>query len=221
MKKNFVFVVLVLFGTILSFNSCKKGENDPFLSLSSRKARLIGEWKLTSATWTTNSVNISTEADETVTNTYIYSYNFINSQMTQTTKHNSNPEYFDVYTYNENLSILESGTYKRVNIETHDSETPENYTEEGIWYFVGGNKDLDVENKERVGFQPEKRTTVTEAGTQTSTSTGKDTYTNLILLDKLTKKEIVVTFDYSNEMIYTDGDKMSVTSKGTKTYTLQ
>ena len=41
--KNFI-VFALLSVTILA---CKKGENDPFLSLSSRKARLAGEWKLT------------------------------------------------------------------------------------------------------------------------------------------------------------------------------
>ncbi len=29
-----------------SFTACKKGENDPGLSLSSRKSRLVGEWTL-------------------------------------------------------------------------------------------------------------------------------------------------------------------------------
>lgn len=31
----------------VSFVGCKKGEDDPFLSLSSRKARVAGEWKVT------------------------------------------------------------------------------------------------------------------------------------------------------------------------------
>ena len=38
---------LVLFGLTVT-EACKKGENDPAISLKSRKGRLKGEWKLTS-----------------------------------------------------------------------------------------------------------------------------------------------------------------------------
>jgi hypothetical protein len=34
----------------LQFSGCKKGEEDPFLSLRSRKARITGEWTVTAAT---------------------------------------------------------------------------------------------------------------------------------------------------------------------------
>ncbi len=50
--------ILFLFTTIL-FDGCKKGENDPFLSLKSRKARVAGEWKLTSGTITFSSSGFS------------------------------------------------------------------------------------------------------------------------------------------------------------------
>ena len=35
---------------LIAFQSCKKGENDPFLSLKSRNARIVGEWKLEKST---------------------------------------------------------------------------------------------------------------------------------------------------------------------------
>lgn len=37
-------VLLVIVGT--SFTACRKGEEDPWLSLRTRKARLVGEWKV-------------------------------------------------------------------------------------------------------------------------------------------------------------------------------
>lgn len=40
--KAFLFLTIVLF-----FTECKKGEDDPFFSINSRKARLTGKWKLT------------------------------------------------------------------------------------------------------------------------------------------------------------------------------
>lgn len=39
--------LLLIFYVIL-FSTCKKGEDDPFISFRSRKARAVGEWKMTS-----------------------------------------------------------------------------------------------------------------------------------------------------------------------------
>lgn len=46
-------------GLMLATPSCKKGENDPFLSLSSRKSRVAGEWNITGYEFTDK----STESD--------------------------------------------------------------------------------------------------------------------------------------------------------------
>jgi hypothetical protein len=46
--KNFKIALFVVLAAAFVLPSCKKGENDPFLSLHSRKARVVGEWKLTS-----------------------------------------------------------------------------------------------------------------------------------------------------------------------------
>lgn len=45
--KRFLLVLLVAIIAIPAFQSCKKGENDPALSLVSRNARITAEWKLT------------------------------------------------------------------------------------------------------------------------------------------------------------------------------
>ena len=39
---------------VANLSSCKKGENDPFLSLKSRKARLCGEWTVTKSEGTSS-----------------------------------------------------------------------------------------------------------------------------------------------------------------------
>ena len=57
MKK--VVLMLTLGGLMLATPSCKKGENDPFLSLSSRKARVAGAWDVTG--W--ESTLVQTQAD--------------------------------------------------------------------------------------------------------------------------------------------------------------
>lgn len=50
--KNLKIALLVVLAAAFVLPSCKKGENDPFLSLHSRKARVVGEWTLKSGTIT-------------------------------------------------------------------------------------------------------------------------------------------------------------------------
>lgn len=49
MKKTIIFSSCILLASI-GFDACKKGPNDPFFSIYSRKARVAGEWKLTAGT---------------------------------------------------------------------------------------------------------------------------------------------------------------------------
>lgn len=204
MKRNILVIAMVLVGTILSLNSCKKGENDPFLSLSSRKARLSGEWKLTSAEWT--------EVGDG--DTEIYSFDGTN----MTCKEDGDTE---TYEYSENLLIEKDGTFKNTTEETYNvGVVSSKYTNtvEGIWFFVDGNKELDVADKERVAFQYEKITNSWGDQTDTYTYSGKSNdNVSLILLDQLKKKEIVIKYDYE----YINYNSKIYTVSGTKTYTLQ
>lgn len=43
-----IFAALILLGIALGTNACKKGEDDPFISLASRTSRLTGTWELVS-----------------------------------------------------------------------------------------------------------------------------------------------------------------------------
>ena len=52
MKNSIKLAALALVIAATSFSGCKKGENDPFLSLKSRKSRAAGEWKLSAFTTT-------------------------------------------------------------------------------------------------------------------------------------------------------------------------
>ena len=46
MKKSLLALVAISVVASGTLSSCKKGENDPFLSLRTRKARLVSDWKL-------------------------------------------------------------------------------------------------------------------------------------------------------------------------------
>lgn len=48
--KNTIIILFSILLTGIGFYGCKKGPNDPFLSIHSRKARVAGEWKLTAGT---------------------------------------------------------------------------------------------------------------------------------------------------------------------------
>lgn len=54
MKTNKLFILLGILGLLVSHIGCKKGENDPTLSLRSRKARLVGKWVFEEGSMTLN-----------------------------------------------------------------------------------------------------------------------------------------------------------------------
>jgi hypothetical protein len=47
--KKIVAISIGLIGLTLIVGACRKGENDPLLSLKSRQARLAGEWVVSSS----------------------------------------------------------------------------------------------------------------------------------------------------------------------------
>lgn len=202
-----VGLAIIMFASI--FMGCKKGENDP-MSLSSRKARISGEWILSEADYT----NIDSYDGDS--DTYIYSYDGTN--MTATYDGDGN-----TYAYSEEVTIEKDGTYKQVTsreVTYWDNQGVEKKgtnktTIEGFWYFVDGNKELEVKNKERVEFMVTKQTVISYDGETTvynySGKTNDATYT--LLLDKLAKSEMIILFDESD--IYGD---YSYSQSGTKTY---
>ena len=116
------------------FFGCKKGDNDPFLSFSSRKARLAGEWELISGS--------ITETSSTSTETVSY------TETTMSTFDGTNTvtvPYIETYTFEKD------GSY--VYTSTEDGDT---YTEEGAWTFGAKNAELDVKSKETVTLYCQK-----------------------------------------------------------------
>jgi hypothetical protein len=56
--KNLRIALLVVLAAAFVLPACKKGENDPFMSLHSRKARVVGSWNLTTGSITQNGSTI-------------------------------------------------------------------------------------------------------------------------------------------------------------------
>ncbi|MCB0735957.1 MAG: hypothetical protein KDC92_00495 [Bacteroidetes bacterium] len=69
--------IMALAGAVLAFNSCKKGEEDPFLSFKSRDNRIQGEWLLDNVQITKETITLNRTpqgAESRVKSTRTYSF---------------------------------------------------------------------------------------------------------------------------------------------------
>jgi len=233
MKKT----MLALFGAALlvAAPSCKKGANDPALSLKSRKARVAGEYTVSeyknttystwntnpttyqmdytggsSATWTTTSNGTTTTETLPIS---LYEYTF-SKDGTWSMKYN----YQSKNSYSTNSSDV---------VETVDHVT----TNSGTWAFIGKTKD-GYKNKERIqlsvledtdNWAKETVTTNTVLNTTTTDNTSgtySDTYGALeyvmiYTIDMLKNKEM--TFTYQGENVTSDTDNSGTTTSNTYT----
>ncbi len=200
MKKIISLFALSAIVATLIFSGCKKGENDPFLSLKSRTARLAHTWKLSSENFTI------TYTGSNYTSTTVYSYDGTSETQTTTNTYGSNSNTTTATkTYSEEVTFDKAGTYESTIVDDGDVET-----EKGNWMWTNKNKDQDIKNKEAI--------------VMTSTSNSNLNYTNsgktndpveILVFDKLSSTEIIISFDY----IETDSDGHTYKESGTKTYT--
>lgn len=132
MKKTIKFLVIAITAVGL-FSACKKGENDPFLSLKSRTARITGEWKLTSSS--SSSTYVYNGPIMNTSNTSSSSYD--GTTMTETDNGSTS-----TYSYTMTLTIEKDGSYKVVEISNGSTST---YN--GNWWWENSGKD-----KVRIAF---------------------------------------------------------------------
>lgn len=188
--KNLKKALLILIVVGMALPACKKGENDPGISLKSRKARLTGEWKLTEGSTT------QTSGSTTAT----YAYNGSTCTVTSGGFSSTDP-------YTEKIEFLKDGTFEYVITEGADLTTIK-----GSWYFGGKAKDLDIKNKESVVLLITSEVYTSGGTTSTYTYTGSQIGTYVLYLDKLSNKQIVIIVDGT----YTGGSASS--QSGTMTY---
>lgn len=243
MKKLLMIVAAV--GFLVATPSCKKGENDPFLSLSSRKSRLANDWVVTSSerTWT----NTYTDGDVYASSE---SYNGSNVTTAWSEVVDGTPDSgvgSDVITVQKmEYTITKDGKWTSVFDRTvkstsdvgglHTVQTTV-ITEltEGQWSFVAGNKG-NYKNKERVQMLPLKATT-TDRTTTVSTLLGVSTtsvgdlytsvdnstasfFSSVYDIDMLKGKEMIwkLVGDYSGSDSVTDSEtgEISTSSSSSK-----
>lgn len=146
-KLNLLLIVLAL-----SCIGCKKGEEDPTISLRSRKTRICKEWRVSEGTSKYYQLSPSN------TNSGISTYNELYTTSDVTIAISNGYTGKGRYTYT--FEIKEDGTYNIYkNIELDDGNNIVE-TERGAWYFLTKNKDLKTKTFEIIAFQPTRYNTM-------------------------------------------------------------
>lgn len=176
--KKVKIALLVLFATVFILPACKKGPDDPFLSLRSRRDRLCsGKWSLSSGTKIDSYVG-------GITTTYTYNGTLCTESGT----------YFNgTYSYTETYAFSKNGTYE---YDLNNGNI--SITNKGNWYFGRRNSNLDLKARESVVLVI--TSSLSQGGSQTNTYTtytGADCPTSTIILDELKDKEIKIKCDGS------------------------
>ena len=133
--KNNKIALFIVFIAAMSFGSCKKGENDPFISLRSRDARVTGKWELTkweyklSEPFWYDESEMHYEKKSFNGSSLTISYNYMD--------YFNNLAKDSTYTvsYSRDLEIDKGGRYKQVVKQDTTSSALEYY-----WYWYDGNK---------------------------------------------------------------------------------
>lgn len=209
-------ISLALLAGTMVFASCKKGENDPAISLISRKARVAGDWTIDKYIRTSTQVDGSdTYSDVTTFDGASYS-----SVSTHTSGGTSVSTTVTGTIATNTISFDKEGTFKKdlvyTTVETQDNfgatiVTTTTYTKmkEGSWNFLG--KVDEFANKERIVLNTTSESTTTKvvavttipgfpSTTSTTQSTNSDTYADgedaeVWALDRLASDEMIVKQD--------------------------
>ena len=185
MKKMTYLLLAVLLTGLVS--SCKKGEDDPFLSLRSRKARVAGEWTVSAATIK----EVETDDLSSVNRTMTFNGSLI-STVTTTTINGSTTSQTETTAFTQKYTFEKDGTYTRT--DTYEDGV---YTTKGTWSFVGKSKENELKNKEAILLT---ETSYTADG-ETGNYTGFDG--TILVIQQLKNKEMIFTTAFSS----TDADE--------------
>lgn len=185
MKKSISFIIIISL-TIISFNSCKKGENDPFLSVLTRTQRLSGNWKVIKEE-TKIEYNVTGLQDTSIVTNVIFDGTmaiattvYKNSDTSVTVK--------DTSYYNEEIKFDKSGSYSK---STKNNISLALTTIEGNWIFLGKSDANDLKNKEAILLTTTSR--LETNGTNTTIFNYEDLDGETLVIDRLTNKELIIT----------------------------
>ena len=192
--KNFTFNLLLFIIIIVVFtmSSCKKGEDDPFISFRSRKARITGEWNLKSGIIVIKDHGL----EETATYDGTYQYT---------------PSYTHIY--KEKWILNRNGTFQ-LNID----KLYENTTLEGSWSFGNKDKEFELKNKESVIFRVTYSNVIsaTTGGSHSETYTGTSCPVYSYIILQLKNK--IMTIKIEESTTFNSWYTSTETKSGTMTF---
>lgn len=218
MAKLFSQLIIIL-PLLYTIQSCKKGDNDPFLSLRTRKARFCGEWKVTHEDGKSNynqsgefnysnTLNYSYNGVAKTTNSYGQSPVITSNQISYTSYNNTTTEQ-----YMENYFFEEDGTFNYQYTNTLASSLKEF---SGTWKFLPKNENGTTKNKETVLLEYTNCYLIDETRQSTTMFPGGFIKTKIYAIDELKNKEMILIFTNS----YSNYDKLNHgSSYSTKTTT--
>lgn len=192
MKRFAIATMLLIFGT-MTIVSCKKGENDPALSLKSRTSRLVGTWNLVSGTET--SVDYDAGNQETWTEAIVYDGSAYTSTTSFQDLSGTITDAPQTVSYALEYTFEKDGSFSLTQNEGGNSDI-----DKGFWYWGGKSKTQELKKKETVVV------TITETNDgQVDTYGGSAVSADFSFqLDRLTGKELSIIVDIHN--VYKNGD---------------
>lgn len=229
MKKTLstIFSAAILAGALLPFTACKKGEEDPGISLRSRKARVEGEWTISSGETSSKNVQQDWWDDEgTLTSTTVSTYNGT-SAIEETTReyknYSSSPAQNNADTttveqdtsyFTMSITLGKDGSYEMIRkYDDPDDIYWYETTEQGTWAFAGGVG--EVKNKEQIVFTTTYEIEKDYDGNSIDIEEG-DTYsTDVWNIIRLANDEIIL-----NQETSSGGGTSTNSSETSITYTL-
>lgn len=192
-------IAILTMASLVALGGCKKGEEDPFLSFSSRDSRLEGTWELTSGSMTTttlyrNQASTSTASNTTIgTNTFDLDGASASFKYEQTINGEINEEATYEFPFAIAMTFDKAGTYvssfvgERIGTNGVPKETEQKSS--GVWSWNSGGK-----NKSGI--------TLIQGGAGAE----EDFITGEFYIKKLTGKEMILVKDNS----YSRQDKTNV-----------
>lgn len=190
-----LFVVLI--GTL---TECRKGEDDPLISLRSRKARVVGEWTLTSGTEKTTFVS----GNPSTTNNTDYQYTqdtYVRNSSTVSQSGSTSSSSSGFFYYK--ITFRSNGEYSLIK-QRGSSIT----NESGDWNFTKGVG--EYKRKEQIALVPK---------TNSSSITNSREVTRTLTLKELRNRVMTIVEEESdNETVtYQSGSFSSTSSTSSST----
>lgn len=200
MRKYLTLTAILLAGSLLTLESCKRGENDPAISLVSRTNRLVGTWKLTQKQ---GSIVVNTTAGSVTTSESITSsYTDATQNGLEQTQYsqNTNAPVSKTFPYSFRITFEKTGdyTYDAVFYRpvTSNTSITQIYKGTGNWNWLDKGKD-------KLGLQLLNEGSISNLDTLNANTLLPYVITNEYYLDRLSSKDMTWKF-FANDVTSID-----------------